>query len=117
MTDTQNGGLERIDEDIDAVSGDTRIRVEGCENETYVLKRERYGLVQLASEKMGDDESFEQYDWYTDETFVLRSTDEAEQFSALLAKEGAFDPNVLFFRQRDWSTDDDEAGADQGDDR
>lgn len=95
--------MERIDEDEDAVAGDTRIRVESGENDTYVLKREKYGLVQFATESMGDDESFERYDWHGDEKFVLRGKSEAEQFSSLLAKEGAFDPNVLFFRQRDWT--------------
>lgn len=91
--------MERIDEDDDAVTGDTRLRVEAGENDTYVLRREEYCLVEF--ETMGDD-PFERYDWSTDERFILRSDTEAEQFASMLADSGAFDPNVLFFRQREY---------------
>lgn len=100
MTD---GGedLERIDEDENAVSGDTRVRVESGENDTYTLKREKYGLVEFESGAHADDgQGFERYDWHTDETFVLRSETEAEQAASLFEGEGAFDADVLFFRQR-----------------
>lgn len=107
---------ERIDEDADAESGDTRIRVESGEHGTYELRREEYGLVEFESATMADDgQGFERYDWHPDERFVLHGDTEAEQFAQMLRKEGAFDPNVLFFRQREWS-DGRSDGAGKGDD-
>lgn len=104
MNDVESSadGRRRIDRDENAVTGDTRIRVESNENDTYVLKREEYDLVRFTDEDMGDEEDLEEYDWHVDETFVLHGKNEAEQCSALLVQEGAFDPNVVFFRQREW---------------
>lgn len=96
---TSSDGMERIDEDPNAETGDTRVRIDPGENDTYVLKREKYGLIEFATEKMGDDESFERYDWHLDEKFVLHGDSEAKQFTSMLAEEDAFDPTTLFFRQ------------------
>lgn len=90
----------RVDADEDAVTGDTRIRVDAGEHDTYTLRREKYGLVEF--ESGATDEPYERYDWYTDEEFVLPTAGEAEQCAGLLAKVDAFDPNVVFFRQRDY---------------
>lgn len=107
--DNSASEMERIDEDPNAETDDTRVRVESGENGTYVLRRERYSLVEFETETMADDgDAFERYDWHTDEKFVLRGDSEAKQFSSMLSDEGAFDPNVLFFRQRDWSNNCDE---------
>lgn len=109
--------MERIDTDESAETGDTRIRVEAGENDTYVLKREKYTLVEFETETMSSEgEPFERYDWFTEERFVLHGDSEAEQFSSMLSKAGAFDPNVLFFRQRDWdgaSSNDSKGGSDE----
>lgn len=95
--------MERIDEDPNAETNDTRIRVEAGEHDTYVLRRERYCLVEFETEVKAGEDAFERYDWHTDETFVLHGDSEAEQFSKMLAQEDAFDPNILFFRQRDFT--------------
>ena len=100
-----DGGMDRIDEDENATTGDTRIRIDTGERDTYVLRREKYGLVEF--ESCGDD-AFERYDWHTDETFVLRGDSEAKQFAFMLSEEGAFDPNILFFRQRTYPGDNEE---------
>lgn len=100
-----DGGMDRIDEDESATTGDTRIRIDTGEHDTYVLRREKYGLVEF--ESCGDD-AFERYDWHTDETFVLRGDSEAKQFAFMLSEEGAFDPNILFFRQRTYPGDNEE---------
>jgi len=95
---------ERIDEDEDAETGDTRIRVEPGDHGTYKLYREKYNLVEFETDLESDDgEGFERYDWSTEDTFVLHSENEAEQVAKMLAGEGAFDPNVTFFRQREFS--------------
>ena len=99
MSKRSRDGMERIDEDPDAVTGDTRVRVEADDHDTYVLCREKYGLAEFES---AGENAFERYDWHTDETFVLRGDSEAKQFASMLSDEGAFDPNVLFFRQRDF---------------
>lgn len=94
----------RIDEDPGAESGDTRIRVESGEHDTYELRREKYELVQFETADMDEDgDGFERYDWHPEETFVLHGDGEAEQFAQMLSEADAFDPNVLFFRQREWS--------------
>jgi hypothetical protein len=109
-SETPDGGNafgERIDEDPAAETNDTRLRVERGDHETYKLKRERYCLVEFESAAMADDgDGYERYDWSPDETFTLRSPHEAEQAARMLAAEDAFDPNVLFFRQRDGGGDD-----------
>jgi hypothetical protein len=98
------GFSERIDEDEDAETGDTRIRVEPGDHGTYKLYREKYNLVEFETDLESDDgEGFERYDWSPEDTFVLHSENEAEQVAKMLAGEGAFDPNVTFFRQREFS--------------
>jgi len=102
-----NNDWDRIDEDPDAVSGDTRLRVVEGDHGTYVIRREEYALVEFETSVEADDgQGFERYDWHLDEKFVLRSEGEAKQAAAMLAKAGAFDPNVLFFRQREFPGDD-----------
>ena len=92
--------MERIDEDPNAETDDTRIRVETGEHDTYVLRRERYSLIEFETAIEADDgEGFERYDWHLEEKFVLRSRSEAKQFAGMLANEEAFDPTKLFFRQ------------------
>lgn len=94
---------ERIDEDESAETGDTRLRVSSGRYDTYVVMRERYCLVEFESENVGEsDDGHERYDWSVDSQFVLYGSTEAEQFARMLSDEGAFDPNVLFFRQREW---------------
>jgi hypothetical protein len=91
--------LERIDEDPNAETNDTRIRVETGEHGTYELIRERYCLVEFPGPS--DDIEHERYDWSRDESFILQSEHEAEQCASMLSDEDAFDPNVLFFREFD----------------
>lgn len=100
-----NTDMERVDNDPNAQTDDTRIRIEPGENNTYVLKRERYCLVkhESAFERDNNEKGYEEYDWATDETFVLHGDHEAKQFAAGVADAGAFDPNVLFFRQREFT--------------
>jgi hypothetical protein len=90
--------IERIDEDENAETGDTRIRIEPGEHGTYEIVREKYSLVEFPGPS--DDIEHERYDWHRDESFVLRSVEEAEQVAGMLEDSGAFDANVLFFRQR-----------------
>lgn len=99
-TGRSESGWERIDEDPSAETGDTRIRIDSGDNDTYALRREQYGLVEFESVTHAEDgEAFERYDWSTDKKFVLRGESEAKQFASMLADEDAFDPAVLFFRQ------------------
>ena len=102
-----NTDMERVDNDPNAKTDDTRIRIETGEHDTYVLKRERYCLVkhESAFERDNSDKGYEEYDWATDETFILHGDNEAKQFAAGIADAGAFDPNVLFFRQREFTDD------------
>lgn len=103
-TDRAGDGWERIDEDPAAETGDTRIRVDAGEHDTYELVREEYELVEFETNVDADDgQGFERYDWHPEDQFILYGDSEAEQFAQMLRKKGAFDPNVLFFRQRDWS--------------
>jgi len=104
-TDRNSTDWERINEDPSAEPGDTRIRVEPGEHGTYELRREEYELVEFESNTMADDgHGFERYDWHVEDRFILHGNSEAEQFTQMLRKEGAFDPNVLFFRQRERRT-------------
>lgn len=96
--DTSDSDWERIDEDENAETNDTRIRIESGDHGTYEIIRERYSLVEFPGP--GDDIEHERYDWSRDESFVVRSHHEAEQVAGMLEDEGAFDANVLFFRQR-----------------
>ena len=98
--DTSDSGWDRIDEDENAETNDTRIRIEPGEHGTYEIIRERYCLVEFPG--LSDDIEHERYDWSRDESFVLQSEYEAEQVAQMLRKAGAFDPNVLFFRQQDY---------------
>jgi hypothetical protein len=87
--------IERIDEDPDAETDDSRIRICAGEHGTYEIIRERYTLVEAPGPS--DDIERKRYDWLREQSFVLRSEAEARQVAAMLSKEGAFDPNVLFF--------------------
>lgn len=89
----------RIDEDPQAETGDTRIRVREGENDTYELIREEYSLSVFPGPK--EEIGYEKYDWSRKESFVLYGDSEAKQFAGMLEKADAFDPNVLFFRQRE----------------
>jgi len=91
--------LERVDRDETAVSGDTRLRVR-AEGEDYVIVRERYCLVKFPGPN--DDVEKEVYGWSREESLTLHGESEAKQVASLLSDEGAFDPNVLFFRQREF---------------
>lgn len=91
---------ERIDEDPNAESGDTRIRIEAGEHDTYVIVRERYCLVEFPGP--GDDIEYERYDYSREDSFVLHGEEQAKQVAHMLSDAGAFDPNVLFFRQREF---------------
>lgn len=90
---------ERIDEDPNAETNDTRIRVEEGDHGTYEIIRERYCLVEFPGPS--DDIEHERYDWSWYESFILQSEDEAKQVAWMLADEDAFDPNITFFRDRD----------------
>ena len=91
--------MERVDNDENAVTGDTRIRVEQ-EGDDYRLVREKYCLVKFPGPS--DDIEHEEYDWSREESLLLHGEEEAKQVAGLLSKAGAFDPNVLFFRQREY---------------
>lgn len=94
---------ERIDEDPSAETDDERLRVEAGEHGTYKIYRERYCLVEFETDAMAEDgEGFERYDWSTDDSFILQSENQAQQAAQQLRKAGAFDPNKLFFRQREY---------------
>lgn len=97
---TDNTDWERIDEDEDAETGDTRIRVVEGDHGTYEVVREEYSLVAFPGPS--DDIEHERYDWSRSESFTLYGENQAEQVAGLLAKADAFDPNVVFFRQRDF---------------
>lgn len=102
--DGEDSEMERIDEDENAVTGDTRLRIHEGEHGTYEIVREKYSLTEFESEPMSDDgHSFERYDWFPDEKFVVHSSGQAEQIAGLLAKVGAFSPNITFFRQMDYT--------------
>lgn len=90
--------IERVDEDEDAVTGDTRIRIVPGDHDTYEIVREEYSLVEFPGPS--DDIKQERYDWHRKDSFVVRSKNEAEQIAGMLEKADAFDANVLFFRQR-----------------
>lgn len=98
--DTANDSrdIERIDNDENAVTGDSRIRVRQ-EGEDYRIVRERYCLVKFPGPS--DDIEHEEYDWSREESLLLHGEEEAKTVAGLLSKNGAFDPNVLFFRQRE----------------
>lgn len=103
--------MERIDQDENAETGDTRIRVVENEGDGYEIRREEYSLREfvtdtevqeggVAEEEYEDrDEGFEWYDWAKSESIRLYNERQAEQVASMLEKQDAFDANVLFFRQ------------------
>ncbi|MDS0280345.1 hypothetical protein NDI85_21400 [Halomicroarcula sp. S1AR25-4] len=100
---------ERIDEDPNAETNDTRLRLEEGDHGTFKLVRERYCLVEFPGP--GDDIEHERYDWHPGGSFVLQSEQEAMQVASMLADADAFDVEVLFCRQIDhakiaWEDDD-----------
>jgi hypothetical protein len=88
---------ERVDADPNAETGDTRVRIYVGEHGTYKIARERYNLVKFPGPS--DDVEVKEYDWSTEDSFIVRSDDEAKQIASALEDADAFDVSVLFFHE------------------